>query len=123
MSDEPDIEPETAKKIFTENVHKIPPQHLTENGFRYVVCVRMEDIHVYLSLYIYIMYLCIIIVLTYLVTIVVVECMCTVPFVIVKVEETTRETTLTNKCTHTCLLLMKLDQVHVVCRLSIDKQV
>lgn len=34
VSDEPDIEPETAKKIFTENVHKIPPQHLTENGFR-----------------------------------------------------------------------------------------
>ena len=34
VSDEPDIEPETAKRIFTENVHKIPPQHLTENGFR-----------------------------------------------------------------------------------------
>ncbi len=34
VSDEPDIEPETAKKIFVENVHKIPPQLLTENGFR-----------------------------------------------------------------------------------------
>lgn len=43
VSDEPDIEPETAKKIFTENVHKIPPQHLTENGFRYVACVKTED--------------------------------------------------------------------------------
>ena len=35
VSDEPDIEPETAKRIFTENVHRLPPQHLTENGFRY----------------------------------------------------------------------------------------
>ena len=34
VSDEPDIEPETAKKLFTENVHRLPPQHLTENGFR-----------------------------------------------------------------------------------------
>ena len=34
VSDEPDIEPETAKKIFTDNVHKIAPHTLTENGFR-----------------------------------------------------------------------------------------
>ena len=35
MAEEPDIEPETAKKIFLEDVHKIAPQHLTENAFRY----------------------------------------------------------------------------------------
>ena len=40
MSDEPDIEPETAKKIFIENVHKIAPHHLTENAFRYVKVQR-----------------------------------------------------------------------------------
>lgn len=34
VSDEPDIEPETAKRIFIDNVHKIAPQHLTENAFR-----------------------------------------------------------------------------------------
>ena len=38
VSDEPDIEPDTVKKIFTENVHRMPPQHLTENGFRCSVC-------------------------------------------------------------------------------------
>lgn len=42
MSDEPDIEPDTAKKIFTENVHKIPPQHLTENGFRYNITCSLS---------------------------------------------------------------------------------
>ena len=42
-----------------------------------------------------------------LVTIVVVECM----FVLVKVEETTRETTLTNKCTPTCLLLVHINEI------------
>ena len=36
VSDEPDIEPETVKKIFTDNVQKLPPQLLTENGFRYM---------------------------------------------------------------------------------------
>ena len=35
VNDEPDIEPETAKKIFLDNVHKIAPHHLTENAFRY----------------------------------------------------------------------------------------
>jgi ubiquitin carboxyl-terminal hydrolase 9/24 len=34
VSDEPDIEPDTVKKLFTENLHRMPPQHLTENGFR-----------------------------------------------------------------------------------------
>ena len=34
VSDEPDIEPETAKKIFIDNVHEIPPHKLTESGFR-----------------------------------------------------------------------------------------
>ena len=34
VSDEPDIEPETARKIFIENVHKIPPHLLTDSGFR-----------------------------------------------------------------------------------------
>lgn len=37
MAEEPDIEPETAKKIFVENVHTIAPQHLTENAFRYII--------------------------------------------------------------------------------------
>ena len=34
VSGEPDIEPGTAKKIFTDNILKIAPQILTENGFR-----------------------------------------------------------------------------------------
>ncbi|KAL5475916.1 hypothetical protein EMCRGX_G025794 [Ephydatia muelleri] len=34
VSDEPDIEPETARKIFIENVHQIPPHLLTDSGFR-----------------------------------------------------------------------------------------
>ena len=71
MSDEPDIEPETAKKIFTENVHKIPPQHLTENGFRYDACVGIGG-------YYNIMYFTIIIAIPEYtrVTFVVVECVC-----------------------------------------------
>ena len=42
MSDEPDIEPETVKKIFTEKLHRMPPQHLTENGFRYVYIAELH---------------------------------------------------------------------------------
>ena len=54
VSDEPDIEPETAKRIFTENVHRLPPQHLTENGFRYemgccVFCGVSEWVYMYVS--------------------------------------------------------------------------
>ena len=43
MSDEPDIEPETAKKIFLDNVLKIAPRHLTENAFR--------SVHTYTSIH------------------------------------------------------------------------
>lgn len=32
--DEPDIEPETAKRLFTENILRLSPSSLTENGFR-----------------------------------------------------------------------------------------
>ena len=37
MSDEPDIEGETAKKLLIENVMKLNPSVLTEYGFKLVI--------------------------------------------------------------------------------------
>ena len=34
VKDEPDLEPESVKHIFIENVMKLDPQTLTDNGFR-----------------------------------------------------------------------------------------
>lgn len=34
MWDEPDIEPETAKLLFTDNILRLTPSALTDNGFR-----------------------------------------------------------------------------------------
>ena len=34
VKDEPDLEPESVKHIFIENVMKLEPQTLTDNGFR-----------------------------------------------------------------------------------------
>ena len=34
VSDEPDLEPDTVKHMFTENVMKLSPNTLTDNGFR-----------------------------------------------------------------------------------------
>ena len=34
MWDEPDIEPETAKHLFTQNILNLTPSALTDNGFR-----------------------------------------------------------------------------------------
>lgn len=34
MWDEPDIEPETAKRLFTENLLNLTPSGLSDNGFR-----------------------------------------------------------------------------------------
>ena len=34
MWDEPDIEPETVRRLFTENILGLTPSALTDNGFR-----------------------------------------------------------------------------------------
>lgn len=34
MWDEPDIEPETARKLFTDNILSLTPSGITDNGFR-----------------------------------------------------------------------------------------
>ena len=38
VKDEPDLEPDTVKHIFIENVMKLDPQTLTDNGFRCFNC-------------------------------------------------------------------------------------
>ena len=51
MSDEPDIEGETAKKLLIENVMKLNPSVLSEYGFKLVVTLIILGLHLTKSLF------------------------------------------------------------------------